>query len=40
MTKPAPPLRYELRRRQRAVVLRREFDFDIFILSFKIRPGR
>ncbi|GAB3635316.1 hypothetical protein GCM10027422_09060 [Hymenobacter arcticus] len=37
---PGPPLRYGLHAGQRVVVLRREFDFDIFTLPFKVRPGR
>ena len=37
---PAPPLRYGLRAGQHVVLLRREFDFDIFTLPFKVRPGR
>ncbi|TPG64439.1 hypothetical protein [Hymenobacter nivis] len=37
---PGPPLRYGLHRGQRVVLLRGEFDFDIFTLPFKIRPGR
>jgi hypothetical protein len=37
---PAPPLRYGLRHGQHVVLLRREFDFDIFTLPFKVRPGR
>jgi hypothetical protein len=37
---PAAPLRYGLRPHHRVVLLHREFDFDIFTLPFKIRPGR
>lgn len=37
---PAPPLRYGLRQGRHVVLLRREFDFDIFTLPFKVRPGR
>jgi len=37
---PGPPLRYGLRPGPHVVVLRREFDFDIFTLPFKVRPGR
>jgi hypothetical protein len=37
---PAAPVRYGLRPHHRAVLLHREFDFDIFTLPFKIRPSR
>lgn len=37
---PSPPLRYGLRPLHRAVLLHREFDFDIFTLPFKIRPAQ
>jgi hypothetical protein len=37
---PALPLRYGLHAGQHVVLLRREFDFDIFTLPFKVRPGR
>ncbi len=36
----APPLRYGLHTGSHVVLLRREFDFDIFTLPFKVRPGR
>lgn len=34
------PVRYGLRPNRHAVLLHREFDFDIFTLPFKVRPGR
>ncbi len=37
---PPPPLRYGLRQGRHVLLLRREFDFDIFTLPFKVRPGR
>ena len=37
---PAPPLRYGLHAGRHVVLLRREFDFDIFTLPFKVRPSR
>jgi len=37
---PGPPLRYGLHAGRHVVLLRREFDFDIFTLPFKVRPGR
>ena len=37
---PAPPVRYGLRPHHHALLLHREFDFDIFTLPFKVRPGR
>jgi hypothetical protein len=37
---PAPPLHYGLHTGQHVLLLRREFDFDIFTLPFKVRPGR
>lgn len=37
---PAPPLRYGLNPRYHVLLLRRQFDFDIFTLPFKVRPGR
>ncbi|RZK88881.1 MAG: hypothetical protein EOO62_36985 [Hymenobacter sp.] len=37
---PAPPLRYGLHDGRHVVLLRREFDFDIFTLPFKVRPSR
>lgn len=39
-TAPGPPLRYGLHAGRHAVLLHREFDFDIFTLPFKVRPGR
>ncbi|RZL14402.1 MAG: hypothetical protein EOO62_05550 [Hymenobacter sp.] len=35
-----PPVRYGLRPQHRVLLLHREFDFDIFTLPFKVRPGR
>jgi hypothetical protein len=37
---PGAPLRYGLRPQHHVVLLHREFDFDIFTLPFKVRPGR
>jgi hypothetical protein len=37
---PAPPFRYGLRPHHHVLLLHREFDFDIFTLPFKVRPGR
>jgi hypothetical protein len=34
------PVRYGLRPQHRVLLLHREFDFDIFTLPFKVRPGR
>ena len=39
-TAPGPPLRYGLHAARHALLLHREFDFDIFTLPFKVRPGR
>jgi hypothetical protein len=36
----AAPVRYGLRPQHRVLLLHREFDFDIFTLPFKVRPGR
>ncbi|MVN75205.1 hypothetical protein GO988_02595 [Hymenobacter sp. HMF4947] len=36
----APPVRYGLRPQHHVLLLHREFDFDIFTLPFKVRPGR
>jgi hypothetical protein len=36
----APPIRYGLRPQHRVLLVHREFDFDIFTLPFKVRPGR
>lgn len=37
---PGPPLRYGLQAGRHVLLLHREFDFDIFTLPFKVRPGR
>ena len=37
---PGQALRYALRPGRHIVLLHREFDFDIFTLPFKVRPGR
>lgn len=39
-TAPGPPLRYGLHAGRHTLLLHREFDFDIFTLPFKVRPGR
>jgi hypothetical protein len=37
---PPPPFRYGLRPHHHVLLLHREFDFDIFTLPFKVRPGQ